>query len=115
MSFFLTTEQIRRREKTVTRRLGWQRAKAGEIVQPILKGQGLKAGERVEKIGGPIRFVKVSREVLSSMPLEDCAREGFPQMTPAEFVSMFVGHNSGCNRRTIVTRIEFEYVEGAEA
>ena len=48
MSFALTTEQVRNRTKTVTRRLGWATAKAGDIVQPIVKGQGLKKGERVD-------------------------------------------------------------------
>ena len=54
MSFMLTTEQIKNRTKTVTRRLGWRNAKPGDVVQPIVKGQGLQKGETVQKIGGPI-------------------------------------------------------------
>lgn len=110
MSFALTTEQVRNRTKTVTRRVGWRFAKAGDVVQPVVKAQGLKKGERVEKIGGPIRFVTVSREVLGDIWPQDVHREGFPQMTPRQFVEMFKQHNGGL-RNQIVTRIQFEYVD----
>lgn len=112
MSFALTTRQVRRREKTVTRRNGWRFARAGMIVQPIVKGQGLKRGERVKKIGGPIRFLKVTREPLGWITAEDCAREGFPFMRPIEFVELYTRANGGTARQ-IVTRIEFEYVEAS--
>jgi hypothetical protein len=110
MSFALTTEQIRAQTKTVTRRLGWKTAKVGDIVQPVVKGQGLKKGERVEKIGGPIRFVAVDRVVLGDISPQDVYREGFPQMTPRQFVEMFKDHNGGL-RDQWVTRIQFEYIE----
>jgi hypothetical protein len=109
MSFFLTTDQVRNRTKTVTRRLGWKKAKPGDVVQPVVKGQGLKKGEHPEKIGGPIRFVKVTRERLIDMSDADCPLEGFPQMTAQLFVRMFVKHN-GCDVLDEVTRIEFEYL-----
>jgi hypothetical protein len=91
--------------------MGWwnRNVGIGTVVQPIVKGQGLKAGEAIEKIGGPIRFLSVTREPLDRITPADVAKEGFT-MTPEEFVSMFVGHNAGCNRCTMVTRIEFEYV-----
>lgn len=109
MSFALTTEQVRRREKNVTRRLGWKDAKPGQIVQPIVKGQGLKKGEKVERIGGPIRFTAVTREGLrEGLSQSDVLREGFPNMTPAAFAAMFCKHNR-CTESTIVTRIAFEY------
>lgn len=116
MSFALTTEQVRRRKKTVTRRLGWRDAKPGTVVQPIVKGQGLKKGETVERIDGPIRFVDVRLERLDRMVDEpeygraECIREGFPDLTPAEFVVMFCQHNR-CAPFDRVTRIEFEYLE----
>lgn len=109
MSFALTTEQVRNRTKTVTRRVGWLSAKAGDVVQPVVKGQGLKKGETVDKVGGPIRFVNVSRVVLGDISPQDVYREGFPQMTPREFVKMFKQHNGGL-RDQVVTRIEFEYL-----
>lgn len=113
MSFALTTEQVRRREKTVTRRLGWLWLQRGELLQPVVKCQGLKKGERVEKIGGPIRVVDVSREVLGQgVSQSDVLREGFPDLTPQQFIAFFCAHN-GCQPTDVVTRIKFEYVESS--
>ena len=42
MSFALTTEQVRRREKTVTRRRGWWFLKPGDIVTAVKKARGLR-------------------------------------------------------------------------
>jgi hypothetical protein len=109
MSFALTTYQIRTRRKTVTRRLGWEFLKPGDLLQPIVKGQGLKKGETVHKIGGPIRVVNVSRAPLNSITPQDVFREGFPAMTKSQFVKMFKKSHSGCRVASIVTRIEFEY------
>lgn len=108
MSFALTTAQVRRREKTVTRRLGWAFATPGEFVQPIVKGQGIPKGGTVERIGSPVRIVSVTQERLDAITVGDVAREGFPMMTPAEFVEMFCRHNN-CKSWSIVTRIVFEY------
>lgn len=116
MSFALTTPQVLDRSKTVTRRLGWTDAKPGDVVQPVEKCRGLKKGEKVKKIGGPIRFVKVMREPLTHLTVcydarEELAREGFPAMSPFEFITMFCQHNRACTGSTDVTRIEFEYVD----
>lgn len=35
MSFSMTTEAVRRREKTVTRRLGWSDLKPGTLLWPV--------------------------------------------------------------------------------
>lgn len=110
MSFALTTEQIRTQTKTVTRRLGWRKAKAGDVVQPVVKGQGLKKGETVERIGYPIRFVSVTRVRLCDISTVDVYREGFPNLTQRQFIEMFKAHNGGL-RDQEVTRIEFEYLE----
>jgi hypothetical protein len=112
MSFFLTTDQVKSKTKTVTRRIGWKNAKSGDVVQPVVKGQGLKKGERVERIGGPIRFVNVRRERLALMGeryLYDPVLEGFPMLTNQQFIDMFCKHN-GCGPDDDVTRIEFEYL-----
>lgn len=111
MSFLATERQILARSKTVTRRVGWRDAELGEIVQPIYKGQGLKKGERVRRLGGPIRFVSVRREQLLHMRASDLAREGFPDMPLDEFVGMFQRLNNLRNPRVRITRIEFEYVD----
>lgn len=120
MSFALTTEQVRQQTKTVTRRLGWKDLQPGDLIQPVVKCQGLKKGERVEKIGGPIRVVTVWREPLHALTVQslgyaltnETAREGFPQMTTAEFVAMFCQANK-CRPNDMVTRIQFEYAEAS--
>lgn len=115
MSFALTTEQVRNRTKTVTRRIGWGFARPGMLLQPVVKGQGLKKGEQVERIGGPIRIRSVSRETLTEgLSQSDVRREGFPHMSPREFTAMFCRHNN-CTPNTVVARIEFEYVDELEA
>lgn len=109
MSFALTTDQIRNQTKTVTRRVGWKHLEVGTLLQPIVKGQGLKKGEKVQKIGGPIRVVRVTREWMSDFDSADeCAREGFPEMAPDHFRSWFITTHGG-SEELAVTRIEFEY------
>jgi len=128
-SFFLTTEQVRRREKTVTRRKPSRGLpKVGELRQPVVKMQGIPKGGRVEKIGGPVRVTSVRFERLDAMTSDDAygrdelRREGFEGkpgpvsglFTPTDFVNMFCAHN-GCQPWETVARIEFEYVESGDA
>jgi hypothetical protein len=115
ISFALTTEQIRSRTKTVTRRVGWAKLQVGTQLQPIVKGQGLKKGQHAEKVGGPIRVVSVRREPLRRL-LDDQAygsaeviREGFPNLTPQQFVTFFLASHTTCTVDEPITRIEFEY------
>jgi hypothetical protein len=109
MSFALTTPQVRAQTKTVTRRIGWTFARPGDLVQPIVKGQGLKKGQTVERIGHPIRVVSVRREPLHAITDDDVVREGFPQLSAREFAGMFMDHNA-CLFDQLVTRIEFVYL-----
>lgn len=81
MSFALTTRQVQLRQKTVTRRLGWTGVTVGTLLQPVLQCQGLKKGERMVKIGGPIRIVAIRREQLQAITPDECVREGF-QISP---------------------------------
>lgn len=119
ISFSLTTEQVVAGTKTVTRRVGWRHLKPGDLLQPVKKCMGLKPGEKIEPLRGPLRVVSVRRESLWQMWLdpeygaEECKREGFPHMTPLDFVDMFCASHKGCNRGSEVTRIEFEYVPDA--
>jgi len=108
MSFMLTTDQIKNRTKTVTRRLGWKKLKPGTIINACEKCQGLKKGEKIKKIC-KIRVVDVRREMLMHMKDEDCQKEGFPEMRRLEFIDMF-SMKMRCTASAIVTRIEFEYI-----
>jgi hypothetical protein len=110
MSFKLTVEQIRRREKTVTRRLGWLDLEPGTLLQPVVQAQGLPPGGKVEKVGGPIRVVSVRREKLADITEADVVAEGFPTYTSAAFIAMFERANK-CDLMDQITRIEFEYVD----
>lgn len=115
MSFMLTTDQIRNRTKTVTRRLGWQNLKPGEVLNACVKCMGLKRGEKIEKIA-TIRVVHVQRERLGKMTwnkLYGCTEarlEGFPQLNGDQFVALFRRHTKALLTDD-VTRIEFEYVD----
>jgi hypothetical protein len=117
ISFALTTDQIRNRTKTVTRRLGWKTLKPGPILKACVKCKGLKPGEQIQRLG-QIRIVSATQEPLVAMMRDEAygkaeaEREGFPQMDGKQFVEMFCEHMrpvNGCV--TEVTRIEFEYVD----
>jgi len=116
ISFALTKAQIRNRSKTVTRRLGWKTLQPGELLQGIEQGQGLPKGARVKKLA-VVRVVNVRQERLEAIAWEPngTAREGFPEMRPDAFIRMFCQTHKPCLPETLVTRIEFEYVDVAEA
>lgn len=110
MSFALTISQIRNRTKTVTRRMGWTFLKPGDQVRAVVKAMGLKKGEKIQTLA-VLRVESVRRERLSAITNEDVAREGFPNMTDAEFCEFFV-ESYGLTAYPDVTRIEFSYVDG---
>ena len=112
MSFFLTTDAIRERRKTVTRRLGWSFLKPGDIVNACVKCQGLRKGEKVERIC-QIRILSNRHEQLRRITLEDVRRECVDGVdTVVDFIVMFCDHNGweidqGMDEN--LNRIEFEY------
>lgn len=110
MSFAMTTHQIQNRTKNVTRRFGWWFLKPGDQVQPVRKAMGLKPGEKIQKLGGLIQIKSVRHEPLNSITQEDVIREGFPEWTPNDFVTMLIEHYK-IEPDKIVNRIEFEYVD----
>ena len=110
MSFALTTEQFKARTKTVTRRFGWRFLKPGDIVYGVEKAMGLKKGEKIKHLG-LIRIVSIRSEPLCFITVEDCKKEGFPEMDPSDFVEMLRGHyGPKITDLTLVNRIEFEYI-----
>lgn len=108
MSFMLTTEQVKNKSKTVTRRLGWWFLKPGDILNAVEKCQGLKKGEKVKKID-QIRVKEAQGEPLYFINHNECIKEGFPDYMPEDFIEMFCKHNK-CDSSKIVNRIEFEYI-----
>ena len=140
ISASLTKEQIRKSVelvragkapvKDVTRRHGWKNLKVGQRLQVCEKCQGLKPGEPLVRIC-VIEVVSVRREPLGHLTrhletgvLEtviegayfddeaqlECVREGFPEMSPSQFVAMFCATHKGCTPETEITRIEFKYI-----
>jgi hypothetical protein len=106
----MTTEAVRQRRKTVTRRIGWTgKLRPGDILQAVEKAQGLKKGEHVKPIC-LIRVVSVKREQLDNVYAYEgeTAAEGFPDLTPHGFMAMFCKANR-CETWRMVNRIEFEY------
>jgi len=109
ISFFLTTEQVRNKTKTVTRRAGWWNLKPGETLNACVKCQGLKKGEKIEHIC-QIRIKSVKPEMLRNITKAECILEGFPEMEPEEFIRMFCSTHKGCTPDQVINRIEFVYV-----
>jgi hypothetical protein len=112
ISFSHTTDQIRRRTKTVTRRTGWAWLQPGTLLCAVVKSRGLRPGERIKRLAA-LRVKKVEREPLRRILRHgrpECRREGFPDLAAREFVEMFCRTHRGCQPSSIITRIEFEYL-----
>jgi hypothetical protein len=109
MSFALTTKQMRNRLKGVTRRLGWDDLKPGEKVCAVVKGQGIPKGGKVERIC-IIECIAHTKEQLNWITQDEVTLEGFPDMSPSQFVMMFCRANK-CNPRQIVNRIAFKFID----
>lgn len=121
MSFSLTTQQIRDRTKTVTRRLGWKNIKIGERLNACVKCMGLRPGETIERIA-LIEVVGVLQEPLWTLIRDkdygkrEAAKEGFPQLSGDEFVAMFCEHMRPLfGVATEVTRIQFRFIDEKES
>ena len=109
ISFTLTIEQVRNQTKWVTRRIGWVNLKAGDRLQPIEKGMGLKKGEFQTFLGCPIEAISNWPEPISAITQSDVIAEGFPLWTTTEFIEFICSKNK-CKPDTIVNRIEFKYL-----
>jgi hypothetical protein len=120
ISFAMTAQQIRDRTKTVTRRLGWKNLRQGEILNAVVKCQGLKKGEKIEKLA-TIRVTDVRRQFLDRLTgdltygFAETTREGFPEghpyHWPSAFIEFFCASHKGCKPHSWITRIEFEYID----
>lgn len=110
ISFMLTTQQIIDETKTVTRRMGWVNAKVGDLLQACEKCQGLGKGGKIKKLKA-IRLTEVYTVPLNAITQDEVIREGFPNMTPDEFVAFFCKSHKGCQPDTRITVLRFEYVK----
>jgi hypothetical protein len=109
MAVSLTESQVRERTKTVTRRLGWRMLHVGDQLTLCRKVMGRRPGEPLERIAA-VQVTSVRRERLDAITSAEVAAEGFPQITPAQFISFFCRTHRGCTPGTEVTRIEWRYL-----
>lgn len=114
ISFSMTEPQFIDGSKDVTRRMGWLHLRAGDRLIAVRKAMGLRPGEKVHRLG-LIEIVHVSREPLADITVDECRREGFPHMSPEDFVQFFCEGHSGCRPDSEVTRIEFRRLKEVNA
>lgn len=113
ISFSMTTPQFIAGTKDVTRRVGWEFLRVDDILCAVEKAMGLGKGGKVKRLG-MIRVIDARREPLEMLMfnwtpygISEVKREGFPHLTPGEFVSFFCKSHRGCKPSTVITRIEF--------
>ncbi|MFD9614755.1 hypothetical protein ACFWWS_35855, partial [Streptomyces sp. NPDC059083] len=99
MAVSLTESQVRDRSKTVTRRMGWRDLRTGERLTLCRKVMGRRRADgHVEPLVRivDVEVVEVGRERLDAITPDEVAAEGFPEMTPQQFVEFFCGSHRGC-------------------
>lgn len=114
MSFALTEPQLMDGSKDVTRRCGWEwlveAVQSGPVrLTAVRKAMGLKKGESPVRLK-TIEVYEARFEQLDAITPDEVRREGFPGVTPAEFVAFFCAANK-CTPNTMVTRIAFRHVD----
>ena len=80
------------------------------MVRPVRKGMGLKKGQKVERLRGPLRIVSTRREPLDAITDDDVTLEGFPDKSAYWFVCMMIGWHK-CRPDVECNRIVFEYTD----
>lgn len=116
MAFALTTRQILLRQKYVTRRLAWRSLRPGTKLYAV--DQTWRSRKKAEVLA-KIQVVDVRQEPLDRLlhepryGLAEVAKEGFLGQSIDEFVAFFCRTHQIEDPSTIVTRIEFRYLDGA--
>jgi len=109
MSCSLTIDAVRDRSKTVTRRHvdTWRDLKAGDRLTLIEKGMGLPRGSR-QVVICEVEVVAVEIQPLYWMSPAECVREGFPHMSPGDFIELW-RRTHGYGRR--MSQLTFEAIQ----
>lgn len=97
MSCSLTTEAVRARTKTVTRRAPhtWRNLRRGDRLTLIEKGMGLAKGEK-QVVLAEVEILSNRLSRLGAIDPHEVELEGFGTMDPADFVDMWL-RSHGCN------------------
>lgn len=113
MSFALTTPQFIDGSKDVTRRFGWWFLKAGDQVRAVEKSMGIPKGHKIRPLGIIEVYPRIEplRAMVDDLKYgeSEVVREGFPDMSPAQFVEMLCDHykilsDKECNRIEFIRR-----------
>ena len=108
MSFFNTLGQFLAGMKTVTFRLGWDDLYPGDRIMAIAKGQGIKKGEKVQRLG-EIEIIAVRLIQVYEISDADIILDGFGGMPKSEWIKWFC-RQMGCHEGRWVSRIEFRRI-----
>lgn len=107
MSVALTTQAVRDRVKTQTRRNGWLRLSVGDQLALCPKYRGIRRDDR--ELITIVDVLAVRREQLQAISAADVRAEGFPDLSPAEFVEFYCVTHRGVEPNSEVTCIEWAY------
>jgi hypothetical protein len=130
ISFTATIPQFRARQKHRTRRGNkngptWKNLKPGDVLMGCEQCQGLGKGGKIVRMG-PIVILETNIERVDEiirrparhikpcqiMPTwwgDETTLEGFPELTPFQFVDMFCEMND-CEPETEINNILFDYL-----
>jgi hypothetical protein len=117
MSVAYTEEQVRARTKHVTRRAGWEFARPGDRVILCRKVMGRQGTPLVRIVA--VELLDVRREPLALMIERpdygdaEVTLEGFPDLSPLNFIEHYFEEAQGIGRYDDVTRLEWVYREDA--
>jgi hypothetical protein len=131
MSVAMTADAVIERRKTVTRRKGWWLDKngrrllhVGDTLTLCRKVQGRKPGEPIERLA-EVEVVSIRREPLCAVGgaystdkygktiWPEVIAEGFPDLSPWDFMRLFFIEPQGIGVMDDVTRIQWRYVCGS--
>lgn len=112
MSCSLTTDAVRQRTKTVTRRHvdTWWDLSIGDRLTLVEKAMGLPKGAR-QVVLAEVEVVDVAVCQLRVRFPGDAAAEGFPEWSWDEFVEFFCRTHRGVTPESLVRRIEWRYLD----
>jgi hypothetical protein len=83
--------------------------KPGDQLTLCRKVMGRRRGEPLDRIAA-VEVTSVRREPLDAITAADVTAEGFPHMTPADFIAFFCATHRGCQPASEITRIEWRYL-----
>ena len=110
-----TGPQLAAGAKTVTRRLGWWFLKGGEEIRAVERARGLrKEAMRELRIFCVLTATKERLDRIVSdanYGREECRLEGYPELSPEQFVEMFCDTHPGVSPPTAINRIHFRFVK----